>query len=685
MEIVNGVPIGPLATILDVTELATGYSVAGGVIPKTLTVDEDVTISDKANLVSPSFTTPNLGTPSACVATNLSGTAANLTAGTVTTNASLTGEVTSVGNAATVDNAAVIAKVLTGYTAGAGVVEATDTILAAIQKLDGNDATNANLTGVITSVGNETSIASQTGTGTTFVTDTSPTLITPMLGVAACNSLNGLIFTPLVEGFSIAGGTASKTLTVEEISYIDQNLTRTAIPLFENIKLAGLTDGYIPVHYGDLFGMTDSPIYVSPTTGYVGINTDTPTSRLTIDGNVAFKYATSVTFSTENATAGGVGTTLMIRGGYTSGANEGGNLVLAGGNSAAGLGGSIYLDSGTGLSPDTSHIYLNTRVGFGADGNVSIGWEDLPAERLHVKGNIRQTTLAGANNRLLSANADGNIQSITTTTNFLSFNTGVLPAASSGTVLSVSNADNNVTALEIDCFSGTAGNTPRISFRRSAGTAGTPTAVSTGYMLGNIIFVGRKATGYSAAQSAIRCYAAENWTDSVCGTYITFLNTPTGSSTPGEVLRINPDGKLGVLTTTPSYSLSFGGYAPRVVGLERHTAGNTAGNPLTVIAGGCTLAATDKAGGQLFLMPGLSTGTGESGITIQGNVAGGSGTSDNSYQDMIKVLGNKLGFYNATPVVKASHIANATDTTDVITRVNAILVVLENLGLVAAS
>jgi hypothetical protein len=42
-----------------------------------------------------------LGTPSSGTATNLSGTAASLTAGTVTTNANLTGDVTSVGNATT--------------------------------------------------------------------------------------------------------------------------------------------------------------------------------------------------------------------------------------------------------------------------------------------------------------------------------------------------------------------------------------------------------------------------------------------------------------------------------------------------------------------------------------------------------------------------------------------------------
>jgi hypothetical protein len=51
---------------------------------------------------SPTLVTPDLGTPSALVGTNISGTAAGLTAGTVTTNANLTGDVTSVGNATSI-------------------------------------------------------------------------------------------------------------------------------------------------------------------------------------------------------------------------------------------------------------------------------------------------------------------------------------------------------------------------------------------------------------------------------------------------------------------------------------------------------------------------------------------------------------------------------------------------------
>ena len=49
----------------------------------------------------------------------------------------------------------------------------------------------SNLTGPITSVGAATSVAAQTGTGSTFVMNTSPTLVTPVLGIATATSVNG--------------------------------------------------------------------------------------------------------------------------------------------------------------------------------------------------------------------------------------------------------------------------------------------------------------------------------------------------------------------------------------------------------------------------------------------------------------------------------------------------------------
>jgi hypothetical protein len=57
--------------------------------------------------------------------------------------------------------------------------------------IDSASIAPSNLTGPITSVGPATSVAAQTGTGSTFVMDTSPTLVTPVLGVATATSING--------------------------------------------------------------------------------------------------------------------------------------------------------------------------------------------------------------------------------------------------------------------------------------------------------------------------------------------------------------------------------------------------------------------------------------------------------------------------------------------------------------
>jgi hypothetical protein len=158
---------------------------------------------------SPTLVTPALGTPSALVGTNITGTAAAFTASNVTTNANLTGGVTSVGNAATVVTNANLTGGVTSVGNAATVV--TNANLTGGVTSVGNAATvvtNANLTGVITSAGNATSIASQTGTGTTLVVNTSPTLITPLLGTPTSGILTNCTGLPVV-----GGGTGVATTT----------------------------------------------------------------------------------------------------------------------------------------------------------------------------------------------------------------------------------------------------------------------------------------------------------------------------------------------------------------------------------------------------------------------------------------------------------------------------------------
>lgn len=141
---------------------------------------------------SPTLVTPNLGTPSTLVGTNITGTATGLTAGNVTTN--------------------------------------------------------ANLTGPITSVGNATSVAAQTGTGTTFVMNTSPTLVTPLLGTPTSGTLTNCTSLPIVAGTTgtlteTRGGTNQTTYTTGDILYASASNILSKLSIGTNGKILTVAGG----------------------------------------------------------------------------------------------------------------------------------------------------------------------------------------------------------------------------------------------------------------------------------------------------------------------------------------------------------------------------------------------------------------------------------------------------------
>jgi hypothetical protein len=216
------------------------------------------TLTNKT-LTSPTLTTPALGTPASGVMTNVTGTAAGLTAGNVTTNANLTGHITSVGNAA----------VLGSFTSAQLLAALTD----------------------------------ETGTGAA-VFATSPTLVTPTIGAATATTVNKVTFTApatgstltLADGSTLAtSGAFSTTLTATAATNVTLPTTGTLATLAgtETFTNKTLTT---PALNGAVVDNNNAVSAAGSTQGTA--------TALTVDYNVVTTVAASAGVKLPTATAG---------------------------------------------------------------------------------------------------------------------------------------------------------------------------------------------------------------------------------------------------------------------------------------------------------------------------------------------------------------------------------------------
>ena len=254
---------------------------------------------------------------------------------TVTTNANLTGAITSVGNASSLGSftSAQLAGALTDETGtGANVFATSPTLVSpalgtptalvgtnitgtATAFTASNVTTNANLTGPITSTGNATAIASQTGTGTTFVMQASPTLTTPVIGAATGTSLS--VTGQLTS--TVATGTAplvvSSTTNVANLNASSLNGATFASPgsigntsagsgAFTTLSASSTVSG---AGFTALFASppalgTTAPAEVRVTTGWAA--NLTLTDAATVAWNTATSQVATFTFVSSNRTIG---------------------------------------------------------------------------------------------------------------------------------------------------------------------------------------------------------------------------------------------------------------------------------------------------------------------------------------------------------------------------------------------
>lgn len=150
---------------------------------------------------SPTLVTPALGTPSALVGTNITGTAANLTAGHVTTNANLTGMVTSVGNATSLGSftSAQLLGALTDETGTGAAVFATSPTLVTPALGTPSALVGTNITGTANSLNaglgvNQTWQSVIRAIGTTYTNSTGkPITVALTYSCTVANTVQGLV------------------------------------------------------------------------------------------------------------------------------------------------------------------------------------------------------------------------------------------------------------------------------------------------------------------------------------------------------------------------------------------------------------------------------------------------------------------------------------------------------------
>lgn len=138
------------------------------------------------------------------------------------------------------------------------------------------------------------------------------------------------------------------------------------------------------------------------------------------------------------------------------------------------------------------------------------------------------------------------------------FNTGKVgigTAAPQRTLHIVHQSDAGPGTITIDEYAAA----PDIRFRRAQGTIANPSATTFNNAIGAITAAGYDGTQFTTFRGLVSINASENWTNTAQGTFIAFYNTAAGGTTTTEKMRINPNGNVGIGTTSPGQRLSVAG------------------------------------------------------------------------------------------------------------------------------
>jgi len=179
--------------------------------------------------------------------------------------------------------------------------------------------------------------------------------------------------------------------------------------------------------------------------------------------------------------------------------------------------------------------------------------------------------------------------------------------------------------------------------RRAEGTLASPSAL----LLNDNFFAlqgrGYGATGFSSSSRAyIKFFAAQNWTDTAQGSYISLATTPLNTAASAEAMRILPGGQVGIGTSTPDQLLTVAGTIHSTTGGIEFPDGSTQTSAST----------TALSSGTLLLPSGLNG-------TTPGNVDLQTETASKTMTDRLLIAGTAKTMSGTPPQANVFSVAVA--------------------------
>jgi hypothetical protein len=202
--------------------------------------------------------------------------------------------------------------------------------------------------------------------------------------------------------------------------------------------------------------------------------------------------------------------------------------------------------------PLSAFVLAGTTTGVGADGLTYVNTQALKTG-LQAAGTPGQTGNMGTQYYIGMFQADGtdlgnSVMYQQNSTNYIGVNTTspLAPLHVSAPL---------APAAFFDVYSPVLTALP-VVYRAARGTPTAPSAVQTGDIIGGLAVRGFGASVFSpGGRGQVVFKAAENWTDSAHGTYLSILTTPIGTTSMVERVHVNANGYLGLGASSPTFPI----------------------------------------------------------------------------------------------------------------------------------